>query len=125
MHVHTYVYAFLYIYIYIIRHVHVYDCALFPPPLPISPNGIHHLVLPAPLLWDGLGIELARGMVWLFGLGLLAMVVHVIIPHPPWERLGVSSAEFTDHLKPQDSARPLRTNSGESSMSQQRAATQI
>ena len=59
-----------------------------PPPPNLPPNGIHHLVLPAPLLWDGLGIELARGMVWLFGLGLLAMVVHVIIPHPPWERLG-------------------------------------
>ena len=41
--------------------------------------------------WNGLGLELACGMVGWLGLGLLPVVVHVIIPlAPPVERPGVS-----------------------------------
>ena len=63
----------VYIYVYIIEmymHTYIY---------------MYHFGCP----WNGLGLELACGMVGWLGLGLLPVVVHVIIPLAPlWNGWG-------------------------------------
>ena len=67
-----------------------------PPPPFHPPMASSHLVIPPPLLWSGLGLELACGMFGWFGSGLLPMVVRVIIrPFLLWNSWMLGASEFS------------------------------